>query len=126
MKSINSKYLLKNTSLKNEIRSMQTSSLQEVRKLYGQLGVDIYQGKRNITILEPEKKRGLKYFINKVRYFLGTRYQKDYEPNDSLHVVVMKHIFNKGKVLDTDVKQKFGEKGLKKLESFIKLGYLER
>ena len=106
-----------------EISRIKKPTKEKVKQLYGQLGVDIFEGKKDITLRDnPLPKIFQK--LNSIRLFIFGGIE-DYQYDDNLNDVIMKYISIKNKFKDTEIYEKFGEKGLEKIQQFRSLGYLE-
>lgn len=110
-------------SLRDEINLLTKKDVQIVRKLYGEIGVDIFE-KKDISILSKEDKKPYKRFINSIKSLLGMHAKIDYNEDDSLYTLLLKYIVNKKQGTNAEIEQKFGEKGMQMAESFRYLGYL--
>ena len=111
------------TSLYNEIHSLKNQSSLSIRRMYGDFGVDIFEGKTNLSILSDKERKPS--IFNRIKFWFTGDYPLDYEAGDSLFTVVFKYIGNKKVGLEKDIEEKFGQKGLKKLESMRQMGYVE-
>lgn len=110
-------------SLTQEIKTLKKPTKETIKKLYGDFGVDIYEGKKQPTILtEKERKRNI---FDKIKTWFTGVAPDDYEEGDSLFDVVFKYVGNKKVGLEKDIEEKFGKEGIKKLRSLQRLGYVE-
>ena len=112
-----------NLSLYDEVRSLRVP-VEQVKKLYGSLGVDIFEG-RKPTILSEEDIKLSKKIINRIKaWWLGMG-KYDYEIGDRLSDVILKYALNKhaGKV--DEIRELFGESGVSELNVLSSLGYIE-
>ncbi len=110
-------------SLYQEIQKCKNLPIVSIKRMYGDFGVDIFEGKKQLTILS-EKEKHPNLMTRIVRWFTGNA-PLEYEEGDSLLYVVFKYIGNKKAGLEKDIEAKFGEEGIKKLRSLQRLGYVE-
>ena len=103
-------------TLRKEIKSIRNPNNTVVKNLYGTFGLDIYEGKKDLTILSPEEVKKSKTLWSKIKtWFTGNRLL-DYEDNDKLRDVVFKYAGNKNAGLVGDIRAKFGQRGVEELE----------
>lgn len=110
-------------SLYQEIQQNKNMPIISIKRMYGEFGVDIFEGKKQLTILS-EKEKNPNFIKRIVRWFTGNA-PLEYEEGDTMFDVVFKYIANKKAGLEKDIETKFGEEGIKKLHSLQRLGYVE-
>ena len=111
------------TPIVKTIKKMKT--VDEVRKEYGNLGVDIFENKPKISILQPKDNTPIKRAINSIKGFLGIGTTKaDYEPKDSIKDVMMKYFYNEKIATQKEISEKFGKKGMDCVIEMECMGYL--
>lgn len=108
-----------------EIQQIKRPTTEKVRKLYGQLGVDIFQKKEQISILDKKEQTPFRKFINRIKADLGFRYPMDYSKKDSICDVILKYMCNKKCGTTKEFEEMFGEKGLEQLRRYQSVGYVE-
>ena len=111
-----------NMTLYEEVKSLRCP-VEHVRKLYGDIGVDIYEG-RTPTILSEQEIKDSKKLINRIKHWWSGMGLYEYEPKDRLRDVILKYGCNKqtGKV--EDIKKIFGDDGVSELEIMRKMGFV--
>ena len=111
-----------NMTLYEEVKSLRCP-VEHVRKLYGDIGVDIYEG-RTPTILSEQEIKDSKKLINRIKKWWSGMGLYEYEPKDRLRDVILKYGCNKqtGKV--EDIKKLFGDAGVSELEIMRKMGFI--
>lgn len=110
-------------TLYQEIQQNKNLPIISIKRMYGDFGVDIFEGKKQPTILS-EKEKNPNFIKKIVRWFTGNA-PLEYEEGDTMFDVVFKYIGNKKAGLEKDIEEKFGEEGIKKLRSLQRLGYVE-
>ena len=110
-------------SLYQEIQQYKNMPIVSIKRMYGDFGVDIFEGKKQLTILS-EKEKNPNFIEKIVRWFTGNA-PLEYEEGDTMFDVVFKYTGNKKAGLEKDIEAKFGEEGIKKLHSLQRLGYVE-
>ena len=110
-------------SLYQEIKALKKSTPEKVKQMYGDFGLDIYNGKSTLTILSEKEKNPS--IMTKIKTWFTGKAPADYEECDSLLTVLFKYVGNKEVGLEKDIQDKFGEQGIKKLESLRRLGYVD-
>lgn len=110
-------------SLYKEIHSLKNPTENSIKKLYGDFGLDMFNGKVKPTILSEEEKNP--DIIEKILYWLNGNSPMDYEEGDSLLAVLLKYLGNKKVCLKNDIEEKFGKRGLNKLGLLRQIGYLD-
>ena len=113
-----------NMTLSEEVRSLGKMSVENVRKLYGDIGVDIYEG-RKPTILSEQDIKESKRLINRIKHWWSGFGKFDYEPQDRLRDIILKYGCNKKAGLVKDIEKIFGSEGVSELEHLRKMGYIE-
>ena len=113
-----------NMTLAEEIHSLRGMKTESVRKLYGDIGVDIFEG-RKPSILSDNDKKESKKLINRIKAWWSGMNKFDFEQKDSLRDVILKYAYNKGSGKTEDIKKLFGQEGLSELKIMNKMGYIE-
>ena len=115
--------IVSRTPIVQAVKKMKT--VDEVRKEYGSLGVDIFENKPKISILQPEDNTPIKRVINSIKGFLGIgRTKADYEPEDNIKKVMMKYFYNERIATQKEISEKFGKKGMDCVLEMEYMGYL--
>lgn len=110
--------------LVTEIRQMKKPTVEKVRELYGDFGVDLFEGKQPSLIKEtPKSKNPVINIVNKVKDYFSKK--AEFEPDDSMFRIVHKYIFNEKAGLVKDIETKFGKSGKRILEGMERMGYVE-
>lgn len=112
-----------NMTLIDEVRTMRNVPVEDVRKLYGDIGVDIFEG-RTPTILSEQDIKESKKLINRIKRWWSGRGKYEFEQKDRLRDVILKYGCNKeaGKV--EEIKKLFGDAGVSELEAMRMMGYI--
>ena len=114
-------------NLYEQVKALKNFSNAQVRQTYGQIGVDIFQGKKKISIITDKSYKKDDKFINSVKSFLGVDKRKyDYNKKDSLYDVMFKYLVNKEQVNSSEIKNMFGEKGLEVMNVFKAMDYVRQ
>jgi len=92
--------------------------------MYGQIGVDIYEGKEKVTILSKKENLKPAKLWNKFKEALGFKSKHDYEEKDTLGDVLMKYVYNKKHRKEADIENMFGEKGMEQFNKYKAMGYV--
>ncbi|MCM1003202.1 MAG: hypothetical protein NC408_02545 [Candidatus Gastranaerophilales bacterium] len=106
------------STFKDRVLSRPNMDLVQVRKKFGKLGCDIFEGKEKISIIEnPPKtnfKEKTKRFLNEI--FCPDSLPQDFQEKDSPIILLFKFFHNNGDVVpENEVSEMFGEEGLKTL-----------
>ena len=101
--------------LRKEIAKLTNPTKKSVKDLYGTFGLDLYEGKKNLTILSEKELKKSKSFISKIVNLITERELLDYKEGDTLTDVINKFIENKGNGFVKEIEKMFGKKGLSKL-----------
>ena len=112
-----------NLSLYDEVRSLRVPA-EQVRKLYGSVGVDIFEG-RKPTILSEDDIKASKKWINRIKAWWSGMDKYDYEPGDRLRDVILKYAYNKKAGKTDEIRELFGESGVSELNVMARMGYIE-
>ena len=112
-----------NLSLYDEVRSLRVP-VEQVRKLYGSVGVDIFEG-RKPTILSEDDIKASKKLINRIKTWWSGMSKYDYETNDRLRDVILKYALNKQSGKVDEIQELFGESGVSELKFMARMGYIE-
>lgn len=112
------------TTLAYEIAKLRTPSLTTVKKLYGTLGVDIYQNKNNISILKTPKATPNIFcrFFRGIKNFFFPMFE--YEKKDTMFDVLLKHFHNEKILSEEDIQTRFGEKGIEEFEKMKAMNFI--
>ena len=102
--------------LRNEIARLKNPTKEMVRDMYGTFGLDIYEGKKNLTIISDAELKKSKSIMSRMKNWLMGNKLQDFEEGDTLSDVLNKFIENKGNGFIKDIETMFGKKGLAKLE----------
>ncbi len=101
-------------------------SREIIKRDYGQTGVDIFDGKKNICLVNDKNYLKDDKFMNKMKVILGIDKPKyNYERGDSLKKIMMKYLLNNETINDSQIRNFFGKKGFKVLELFKVMGYVK-
>ena len=111
-------------TLRKEIKSIKNPNKTVVKNLYGTFGLDIYEGKKDLTILSPKELKKSKDIWSKIKTWFTGNGLLDYEENDKLRDVVFKYAGNRNSGLVDDIEAKFGKRGVEELEHLYLLGYV--
>ena len=112
-----------NMTLYEEIRALRCTSAENVRELYGELGVDIYNGKIPTILSDTDKKRTKSLIYRIIKWWSGIGIL-DYEQSDRLRDVILKYGYNKKGGLVKDINRIFGSRGVAELETMSRMGYI--
>lgn len=108
--------LIQGLTLKNEIAKLKNPTKEMVKDLYGSFGLDIYEGKKKLTIIYDTELKKSKSIMSRMKNLLMGNKLQDFEESDTLSDVLNKFIENKGNGFVKDIETMFGKKGLAKLE----------
>lgn len=112
----------KRMPLKQVIQQMPNPTKANIRKLYGEIGVDIFEGKDRITILSAKEYKKEQSLKNKVADWWCGSGKLDYEEKDSINDLVLKYGYNKIFGTYEEIERKFGQEGLKAADIFKLMG----
>ena len=112
----NTNFTSSSSTLRNEIAKLKNPTKEIVEDLYGNFGLDIYAGKKHLTILSDSELNESKNIISKMKNWLFGSKLQDFEEGDTLTDVLNKFINNKNNGLVKDIEKMFGKKGMAKLE----------
>ena len=113
-----------NMSLFEEVNLYKNHNIEYVRKRFGDIGADIYEGKKP-TILSEEDIKESKKLINRIKAWWKGMKKCDYEDGDRLRDVILKYAYNKGFGKTKDIEKLFGDEGVSELKLMNKMGYIE-
>ena len=114
---------MERTPLKTIIKQSPALTREKIKMLYGDIGVDIFDGKKTITILSPkeyQKSQSLKSRI--IRWWNGNG-KYDYEENDSIKDLVHKYAYNQKFGTLDEIEEKFGKEGRRIADIFKIIGF---
>ena len=112
-----------NMSLYEEVHSLGKTTKEHVKKLYGDIGVDIFEG-RKPTILSEDDIKESKKILNRIKAFWSGMGKYDYENGDRLRDVILKYAHNKNVGKVKDIENLFGESGVSELKFMAQMGYI--
>lgn len=110
-------------SLRGEIAKLKNPTKEIVQDMYGTFGLDMFEGKENLTILSDKELKKSKSLISRIKTWFTGISLYDYEEGDSLSDVVLKFMGNQKSGLVKGIETKFGKKGVEQLERFGRMGY---
>lgn len=108
-----------------EIQQVKKPTSAKIKKMYGQLGLDIFEGKEKISILSDKENKPFKKFVNNIKAMFAMPVQFEYQKKDTMKDILLKYMFNKNSGTNKEIEEKFGEKGLECLQYFKLLEYVE-
>ena len=111
------------TSLKQVIKQMPNPTRESVKKMYGDIGVDIFEGKKKVTILPEKDLKAPAKLINKINNWLIGNGKVDYEEKDSVKDLVLKYGYNNIRCTYAELEEKFGQEGIRIANIFKVMGY---
>ena len=112
-----------NMTLFEEVKALKVP-VEQVRKLYGDVGVDIFED-RTPTILSKEDIKESKKLLNRIKAWWSGMNKFDYEPKDRLRDLILKYAHNKGAGTTKDIEKLFGQEGVRELKIMNTMGYVE-
>ncbi len=113
-----------NIPLKKIIKQNPSLTREKVKTLYGDIGVDIFEGKEKITILSEKDYKKSHSFINRAISWWSGKGKLDYEEKDSVKDLVHKYAYNQTSGTYDEIKEKFGEEGRRVADIFRVIGFL--
>ncbi len=111
-----------NISLYDEVHSLGKTDVGHVRKLYGTVGADIFEGKTPSIVHRNKKSKNI---ITRIKNWFQDRRKVDYEKGDSLWGLMFKYFYNNKKGSVDEIKTTFGERGAENLKRFKTIGYIK-
>ena len=114
---------MERTPLKQVIKQMPNPTRETVKQLYGNIGVDIFEGKAKITILSDKDLKKSQTLLSKIRKWWSGSGKFDYEENDSVKDLVLKYGCNNRMGTYTELEEKFGQEGVRIADIFKIVGY---
>ena len=101
------------------------ASLESLIELHKK-GADIFDGKKNICLVNDKNYLKDDKFMNKIKVIFGIDKPKyNYESGDSLKKIMMKYLLNNETINDSQIQSNFGKKGFEVLEVFKVMGYVK-
>lgn len=113
-----------NMSLAEQVNLYQHHPRETVKRRFGEVGTDIYDGKKP-TILSQEEIKESKKLINRIKNWWNGMGKFDYEEGDRLRDVILKYALNKQSGEVKDIEKLFGEEGVSELKVMSRMGYIE-
>ena len=114
---------MERTPLKQIIKQMPNPTRESVKKMYGDIGVDIFEGKDKITILSDKDLKKSQTLLSKIRKWWSGSGRLDYEEKDCVKDLVLKFGCNNHSGTYEEIEEKFGQEGRKVAEIFRIIGY---
>ncbi len=110
-----------------ELNKQKGVSREIIKQDFGQTGADIFDGKKNICLVNDKNYIKDDKFMNAVKVFFGIDKPKyNYESGDSLKKTMMKYLMNNETIKDSQIQAQFGKKGFEVLDLFKVLGYVKK
>ena len=113
------------TPLKEVIKESPAFSKEKIKELYGNIGVDIFEGKDKITILSDKDYKKSQKLVNKIIKWWSGKGKVDYEEEDSMKDLVMKYAYNEKQGTYAQLEEKFGKEGTRIADIFKVMGYFK-
>ena len=117
-------------TLQDEVLSVKKPTKEKIRHLYGQIGIDIFQGKTNISLKNKNVEQN---FITKlldklsaIKDYIFDGGIEDYKPQDTLRNAMYKYMLFRPTFKDNEIYETFGEKGLLQLRKFYFTGIADK
>ncbi len=114
---------MERTPLRQVIKRMPNPTRENVKKLYGDIGVDIFEGKDKITILSDNDYKKSRSLIGRMIEWWAGSSKFDYEEKDSIKDLVLKYGCNNVQGSYDEIEQKFGQEGIRVANIYKKIGY---
>ena len=114
---------LERTPLKQIIKQMQNPTRENIKKMYRDIGVDIFEGKDKITILSEQDYKKSKSITAKIKSWFSWGGKYDYEEKDTVKDLVHKYGCNNIRGTYDEIEEKFGQEGRRVAEIFRIIGY---
>ena len=109
-----------------ELHKKKGVSREIIKQDYGQIGADIFDGKKNICLVNDKNYLKDDKFMNKIKVIFGIDKPKyNYESGDSLKKIMMKYLLNNETINDSQIQNNFGKNGFEVLEVFKVMGYVK-
>ena len=110
-----------------ELHQKKGTSREIIKRDYGQTGIDIFNGKKSVCLVNDKNYLKDDSFMNKIKIFLGIDKPKyNYESGDSLQEIMMKYLLNNETINASQIQNIFGKKGFEVLEVFKVMGYVSK
>jgi hypothetical protein len=113
-----------NMSLAEQVNLYRNHPRETVKMRFGEVGTDIYDGKKP-TILSQEEIKESKKLINRIKNWWNGMGKFDYEEGDRLSDVILKYALNKQSGTVKDIEKLFGKEGVSELKVMSRMGYIE-
>ena len=115
---------MERTPLKTIIKQNPSLTREKVKALYGDVGLDIFEGKEKITILSDKDFKKSQSFISKALKWWSGKGKFDYEESDSIKDLVHKYAYNQKFGTFEEIEEKFGKEGRRVADIFKVMGFL--
>ena len=114
---------MERTPLKKVIKQMPNPTRENVKRLYGNIGVDIFEGKDKVTILSDKDVKNSKKLTSRIKKWWNRNSKLDYEENDSIKDLVLKYGHNNLRGTMDDIEEHFGKEGRRIAGIYKIIGY---
>lgn len=115
---------MERTPLKTIIKQNPSLTREKVKTLYGDIGVDIFEGKEKISILSDKDYKKSQSFVSKAIKWWSGKGKLDYEETDSIKDLVHKYAYNQKCGTFEEIEEKFGKEGRRVADIFKVMGFL--
>ena len=110
-------------TLKDRVLYSKRLPVQDIKRIYGTIGVDIFEG-RKPTILSDVSIKKPKTIIERIKEWWNGG-NIDYEESDRLSDVLMKYAYIKKSGTVEEIRTMFGEEGVSELKFLKRIGMFE-